>query len=153
MAISYQDNLNQATFGLQRPLILTSWPATLNVKSADYPRLIDQTALPDGTYYCRVDIGGTSALNLQLTAAFAAGTVTSDANTCYFLPNNNISDAQANAAPYRYQAFTGIGALATATRQTATIAVVGGEQFAVVKIVVAGGSAPTFSQAEINGPR
>lgn len=154
MPTNYQEALDNSSFGRQRNLVLSSWPiANTSLKSADFPRLIDQTALADGTYYCRITISGLSTLNLQMRATFAGGTVTVTAFTTFGMKTGRELDSELVLSPYAYQTFTGTGALTTATLQTSTIAATGGEQFAVVKIVVAGGAAPVFTQAELNGSR
>jgi hypothetical protein len=142
----YQEGLDNSTFGLQRALVINSGPGKTNT---NFPRFIDSGPLADGTYYARVCSGGTSKLNLQLKATFGAGSVTTSAVTT-MVPGQ---DDDATLFARQLQAFAGTGALVTNTLQTSTIATMQGEQFAVVKIVVAGGAAPVFSIAEINGPR
>jgi hypothetical protein len=148
----YQEALDNSSFGLQRQLVLTSWPSTnVRLRTADYPRLVDQPALADGTYYARVCVGGTSKLNLQLKATFAGGSVTTSAVTTY-APKSGL-ETDADLFALALQTFGSTGAMVTNTLQTGTIATMQGEQLAIVKIVVAGGAAPVFTQAEINGPR
>lgn len=145
--LCYQEALDNSSFGIQRHVVLNSGPS---VKNRDMPRLIDAGPLADGTYYARLCVGGTSKLNLQLKATFAGGSVTVTAVTT-FAPLGTDDDPTLFARTL--QSFTGTGALVTTTLQTSTIATMQGEQIAVVKIVVAGGAAPVFTQAEINGPR
>lgn len=141
----------QAALGRQVPLVFTSVPAAA-AQSLVGQRLIDAGALTvAGDYYCRVEIGGLSALYLHLTATIAAGTATSQATTTYFVANGGLTDATLSAAPYQYQALTTTGALTTTTRQSSSLSATRGEQYLIVKITLATSPNVTFTQAEVNG--
>lgn len=150
--MSSYDKLNQASFGAQRALEITSAPT--GAEGVVGKKLINAGALTvNGDYYCRFELAGLAEVIAHLTATFASGTVTSEIVSCYLIPTANVSDATAHANPYRYQSFSGHGALTSATRQTATLAATKGEQVGILKLTLAsmpvGGA--TFTQAEYNG--
>lgn len=100
------------------------------------------TALAAGTYYAQFGLTGMAKPTIDLTATFTGGTCTTTAYSTY-------KDAQTQR-----QAFTGTGAMTTATLQTSSLAAPNGEQIGVLKIVVgAGGSVTAFTLAEVSGQR
>lgn len=100
------------------------------------------TALGPGTYFATFGLNGMARPTIDLTAAFTGGTCTTTAYSTY-------KDGQTQR-----QAFTGTGAMTTATLQTSTLSTPNGERFGVLKIVVgAGGSVTAFTLAELSGQR
>jgi hypothetical protein len=100
------------------------------------------TALAPGTYYAQFGMTGMARPTIDLTATFTGGTCTTTAYSTY-------KDGQTQR-----QAFTGTGAMTTATLQTSTLATPNGEAIGVLKIVVgAGGSVTAFTLAELSGQR
>lgn len=100
------------------------------------------TALAAGTYYAQFGMSGVLSPTIDLKASFTGGTATTAAWSTY-------RDGQTQR-----QAFTGTGALVTATIQTSKLATPNGEQVGVLQIVVgAGCSLTAFTLAELSGQK
>lgn len=105
-------------------------------------RVIDTTSLPNGTYFAAFPSTGMASITTHLKATIAGGTVTSTIFTTY-------ADHATS-----YNAFTGTGALVTNTEQVATLSAPLGEKWAIVQLVVTGGTATlTWARAEYNGQK
>lgn len=139
--------LEQASLGGQYPLVIHKAPD--GVAGLEGLRLTAAGALAAGTYYCVIPMEGLfTGIYLHLKATFASGSCTSSADTTYYWdpPNYNALSA---SVPARYQAFSGVGAMTTATQQDSSLTTLKGERFAVVKIVIVTGPA-TFTMGEYN---
>lgn len=136
----------QASVGAQYPLVLKEIPAAAD-RSLIGTKLTDAGALTvAGDYYCLIPMAGLfTGLYVHLTATIGGGTLTSDINTTYYAADGTLPSARTS-----YQAFTGDGALATATLQTSSLTTLKGERWAVVKLTIATGPS-TFTRGEYNG--
>lgn len=105
-------------------------------------RLIDAVTIPVGTYFFGFPMASISSVNIQLLATFSTGTAT-------FSAFSTFQDHQTSS-----QAFTGGGALVTATPLTPALATPKGEQWAILQLVVTVATFnPTWTRAEFNGLR
>lgn len=132
-----EDLYRQTLLGAQDYLTVdvSSDPNSVPVGS----RLVGQ-ALPNGTYSCYVPLAGLqNNLTVLLKATFGTGTVTTSGGSVMMNGTTVITAA------------TGVGAMATATRQTITFTPIGGEQYGILTIVVAGGAGATINEAEFYG--
>lgn len=146
--LSETQKLKQAAFGGQNELVIVSVPSGASNALVGVA-LVDAGVLTvAGDYDVLVPLSGfVSKVEVHLLATIAAGTVTSQLNTTYF-----IADAGSPSTWVAKTAGTGAGALTTATRQSSYISTIVGEQFAWLRLTIAGGSpSVTFTQAEYNG--
>lgn len=129
----------QSIIGLQRELVWDSVPAA--AAQSLVGQLVRGSVLAvAGTYTCKVDVGGLAALEAHLTATLTGtATSTTSGGTTY------------NDEATIKQAFAGVGAMVSGTRQTITIAAAKGERFAIITITIATAGSATFTQGEING--
>ncbi len=106
--------------------------------------LIKTTSLPVGTYFAAFPSNSLAAITCHLLLAFTGGgTITSTIYTTY------------KDHTTQYNAFTGTGAITTAVEQVSTIASMLGEQWVIVKLVVATATATitSWTRAEYNGQK
>jgi hypothetical protein len=129
---------SQSFLGMQEELVWDTVPVT--AAQSLIGQLVRGSVLTvNGVYTCKVDIGGMTAIEAHLTATLAAATSTTSGGTTY---NDEVTIKQA---------FAGVGAMVSATRQTITIAAVKGERFALIIVTIAAAGTATFTQGEING--
>jgi hypothetical protein len=144
---SLDRRLEQAVTGAQGLLLIAAVPAgAANSLIGQY--LVDAGELTEaGDYYCLIPLAGmVTELEVSLKATFASGTVTSDLGSLYYVRNFT-----APATWVEKTAGANDGALTTATLQTSDLSGLRGEQFAFLKLTLAGGAEATFTQAEYNG--
>ena len=142
-----QDKLLQSALGGQDYLRYASVPATAaqTVFGTGEPgqRLIDTPKITvAGTYTALISLSGmVTQLEVPLTATIVHGTVTVSLVTLY----KDRTTAKTTGG--------GGGLLTSAARSTLTVTDPSGEQYALLRIVVAdsGGVDVTFTQAEYNG--
>jgi hypothetical protein len=157
---------SQAAFGAQEYLRfgVTAAPGVIDVTDIPWPgagnstydtlqseRLIDLgtseggvalPALGPGTYYATFPMNGMASVNVYLNFVFAGGTLTANGFTTF---KDHFS---------QNQAFTGNGALTTATPATLTMTTPKGEQYALLQLIVGSGCTVTdCDQAEYCGQR
>lgn len=144
---SIDKRLEQSVLGGQALLIISAVPATAANSLIGQP-LVDAGALSvAGDYYCLVPLAGmVTELEVHLKATFASGTVTSDLNSLYVVRNFSTPSTWVNKT-----AGANGGALSTTVLQSSDITGLRGEQYASLKLTLAGGASATFTQAEYNG--
>jgi hypothetical protein len=144
---SMDRRLQQAVLGGQGLLMIASVPAAAD-NALVGQNLVDAGELTvAGDYQCLVPMAGmVTELEVHLTATFAAGSVTSDLGSLYV-----VRDFTDPTTWVEKVAGTGDGALTTTVRQSSDIAGLRGEQYALLKVTLAGGAEATFTQAEYNG--
>jgi hypothetical protein len=139
--------LEQAVLGGQGLLVIAAVPSGA-ANGLIGQNLVDVGALTvGGDYYCLVPLAGmVTEVEVSLKATFASGTVTSDLGSLYFVRNFSTP-----ATWVEKTAGANDGALTTATLQTSDLTGLRGEQYASLKLTLAGGASATFTQAEYNG--
>lgn len=136
---SYAQSSQQADTGLQSELVFTAVPAAA-AQTLVGQRVNGAALTVNGDYYADIDVSGLTELEIHLRATLAGGaTCTTDIYTTY-------ADEVTKKT-----AFAGIGALVSATIQTATLAATKGPRLVRVKLTVALAGTVTFTLAEING--
>lgn len=144
---SLDQRLDQAALNGQGLLIVAAAPT--GKESLIGKPLVDCGELDVlGTYRCLIPLAGmVSECNLYVQATFASGTVTTDANTLYFV--RNLSDPSTWTA--KTASTSGEGAMSTGTLQTINFGTLVGEQWGVLDIVLGTAAACTFTRAEFCG--
>lgn len=135
--LALQVSARQAAFGGQHYLVIDEAPA--GAEALVGQRLVGQTLTVAGDYFCNFPLSGCQGYKVELQATFAAGSVTSDVNS-----------TQKDGVTSR-QGFSGDGALTTATKQTASLATIEGEQVGRAKITVGATTSAAFTLAECLG--
>jgi hypothetical protein len=144
---SIEKRLEQSVLGGQGLLVIAAVP-TAAANGLIGQNLVDAGALSvAGDYYCLVPLAGmVTEVEVHLNATFASGTVTSDLNSLYVVRNLSTPSTWVNKT-----AGADDGALTTTVLQTSDITGLRGEQYASLKLTLAGGASATFTQAEYNG--
>lgn len=137
----------QSAWGAQDNIIIYSVPAA-GVMSLRGQPLLGATLAVDGDYYCVIPLSGVfTELQVYLKATFASGTVTSAGPDSLYM----VADWNTPSGWTAKTAGTGDGALTSTVQQATTLTGMKGEQYAMLKVTVAGGASALFTQAEYNG--
>lgn len=144
--LSTEQRFQNAAWGMQDRIVLMAMPAGVSPALRGVALVNAGTLNIAGDYHCLIPLTGMIAkLEVHLRGT-VTGTITSDLNTTYFIPD--LTDPAGYVAK---QTASGDGVLSDTTRQTSTIATLTGEQYAWLKITVAAASSVAFDQAEYNG--
>lgn len=147
--LSREQELEIGLLGTQGLLVCIDAPA--GAETCIGKPLVGQTLSIDGVYRCLIPLRGLKAsLQVTVTATLTSMTLTSSGPDTLFKPDLE-GLASALAAKIKV-AGTGDGALVTATPQTAVVATLTGEAWALYELTV--GDAPgtaVITQAEYNG--
>jgi hypothetical protein len=128
--------------GAQERLIITSVPAGADPLLVG-KELAGQTLTVTGNYTFAIQLGGIqNKVEVHLTANNVSGTMPTSSGGTTFQDQTT-----------QKTAFTGIGLLVTATRQTLSLvtAALDGSKIAVLTLNLPAASSCTFTQAEVNG--
>lgn len=128
----------QSLAGMQEELVWATVPATAD-QTLIGKNVKGSTLVVNGVYTCIADIGGVASVEAHLTATLTGATSTTSGGTTF------------NDETTIKQAFAGVGAMVSATRQTITIAATKGERFVIITITIASAGSAAFTQGEING--
>lgn len=135
------DRLNQSATGEQALLRLDAASVSVSLTTQVGKCLVEIGAIGTaGTYFCDVDVTGTTDVEIHVRASAIAGTVTPSAYVTY------IDGTTSKVA----LTDSGAGALAAATRRTFTGSSLKGARNVRFQFIVAAASSVTFDQGEFN---
>lgn len=131
----------RALVGEQALLVFTSVPA--GAEALVGAQVLGAQITIAGTYTCSIDMAGLSTkIEVHLTATNNSGTMPTTSGGSTYYDQSTLKTA-----------FTGVGLMVTATRQTLSLAAANllGEREADIIITLPAASSCTFTQAEYNG--
>lgn len=136
---SYTQATQQAAIGAQDVLVYSAVPATA-LQTLLGQRVAGSVLSVVGDYFAEFEVAGLTEVEVHIRATLGGtATCTTDIYTTYF---DEVT---------KKMAFAGIGALVSATIQTATLGATKGPRIVRVKLTVAGAGTVTFTLAEYNG--